>query len=47
MSVRSPLTAALRQRSSRPARYVVYPLANFSTTAFLKLLKLLLSNEIT
>jgi hypothetical protein len=30
MPVRSPLTAALRQRSRQPARHVVYPLANFS-----------------
>jgi hypothetical protein len=46
MPARSPLTAAARQRSRRPARHVVCPLANFSPTAFLKLLKLLLPKVI-
>jgi hypothetical protein len=36
MPAQSPLTAALRQRSRRPDRHVVCPLANFSPTVILR-----------
>ena len=39
MPVRSPLTAAARQRSRRPARHVVCPIDIFPPTAFLQFYK--------